>query len=365
MRRRGFISLLGSAAAWPLAASAQQSALPVVGFFRRGPPEAGASMLAAFRKGLSETGFVEGRNVQIEYRWMDIRDPMSEAAADLVRRKVDVIAAPGYSTGALAAKALTTTIPIVFSTSGDPVKLGLVTALNQPGGNVTGYTDMSSEIVPKEVGLLHELLPHATRFGVLVTPTYPYVDRVTTDAKSAAAAFGGQVDILLTDRPPDIDAAFTKLVQKRLDAFYIPDDSNLFGQRAQILTLAARHAVPAIYFSRDWAAAGGLMSYGPPSIEQGRQAGIYTGRILKGEKPSDLPVGRATRFEFIINLATARAMGVEVPPACRAGLRPSRQLSGVKRTPHFDQAAAAMTQRWGNRPASLWIAEDLGCCASG
>jgi putative tryptophan/tyrosine transport system substrate-binding protein len=314
MRRRDFIkAVVGSSVAWPLAARAQQPAMPVIGFFRRGPPEAGASMLAAFRKGLSETGFVEGRNVQIEYRWVDLRDPMSEGAADLVRRKVDVIAAPGNSTGARAAKALTTTIPIVFSTSGDPVKLGLVATLNQPGGNVTGYTDMSSEIVPKQIGLLHELLPRAMRFGVLVTPSYPYVDRVTTDAKSAAAAFGGQVDMLLTGEA-DIDKAFTELVQKRLDAFYVPDDARLFGQRAQILTLAARHAVPAIYFSRDWAAAGGLMSYGPPSIEQGRQAGIYTGRILKGEKPADLPVGRATRFEFIINLATARAMGVEVPP---------------------------------------------------
>jgi putative tryptophan/tyrosine transport system substrate-binding protein len=214
MRRRDFIkAVAGSSIAWPLAARAQQPAMPVVGFFRRGPPEAGASMLAAFRKGLSETGFVEGRNVQIEYRWVDLRDPMSEGAADLVRRNVDVIAAPGNSTGARAAKALTTTIPIVFSTSGDPVKLGLVATLNRPGGNVTGYTDMSSEIVPKQIGLLHELLPRAMRFGVLVTPAYPYVDRVTTDAKSAAAAFGGQVDILLTGEA-DIDKAFTELVQK-------------------------------------------------------------------------------------------------------------------------------------------------------
>jgi putative tryptophan/tyrosine transport system substrate-binding protein len=314
MRRRDFIKVVaGSAASWPLAVRAQQPSMPVVGFSRRGPPEAGASMLAAFRQGLSETGFVEGRNVQIEYRWVDPSRPLSEGAADLVRRKVDVIATPGNSTGARAAKALTTTIPIVFSTSGDPVKLGLVATLNQPGGNVTGYTDMGSEIVPKQIGLLHELLPRAMRFGVLVTPTYAYVDRVTTDAKSAAAAFGGQVDILLTGES-DIDKAFTELAQKRLDAFYVPDDGRLFGQRAQILMLAARHAVPAIYFSRDWATAGGLMSYGPPSIEQGRQAGIYTGRILKGEKPADLPVGRATRFEFIINLATARAIGVEVPP---------------------------------------------------
>jgi putative ABC transport system substrate-binding protein len=315
VKRRQFITLLGGVAAWPLAARAQQPAMPVVGFLRAGTPEGGAGMLAAFRKGLSETGFVEARNLAIEFRWgFDSRNRGSELAADLVRRKVDVIAAPGCSTCALAAKALTTTIPIVFSTSGDPVKLGLVGALNQPSGNVTGYTDLSSEIVPKEFGLLHELLPRATRFGVLARPNYVWFDRVMTDAKSAAAAFGGQVDSLLTDPEPDIDAAFRELVQKRLDAFLVPDDAGLFGRRAQILTLAARHAVPAIYFARDWATAGGLMSYGPPAIEQGRQAGIYTGRILKGEKPSDLPVSRATRFEFIINLATARAIGVEVPP---------------------------------------------------
>jgi putative ABC transport system substrate-binding protein len=318
MRRRAFLTLLGGAAAgWPLAARAQKPDVPVVGFLRPGPPEAAASMLAAFRKGLSETGFVEGRNLAIEFRWRDAHNQLSELAADLIRRKVDVIATPGSSLGALAAKALTTTIPIVFSTSGDPVKLGLVTNLNRPGGNVTGYTDMSSEIVPKQLGLLHELLPRATRFGVLMARGYPYFDRVTADAKSAAAVFGGQVDIPVIERERidrDLDAAFVELVQRRIEAFVIPDDAWLFGRQAQILTLAARHSIPAIYFSRDWAAAGGLMSYGPPATDQGRQAGIYTGRILKGEKPSDLPVGRAIRFEFTISLATARAIGVEVPP---------------------------------------------------
>ena len=322
MRRREFITLLGGTAAapsllWPLTARAQQAAMPVVGLLHAGTQEGGAGVLAAFRKGLSETGFVEGRNLAIEFRWgLGSPDRRSEAAADLIRRKVDVIAAPTCSTCALAAKALTKTIPIVFSTSIDPVKLGLVGALNQPGGNVTGFTDMGGEIVPKQFGLLHELLPRATRFGVLMGPSYVWFDRVITDAKSAVASFGGQVDTLLHAHGPerDIDAAFAELVQKRLDAFFVPDDARLFGRRAQILTLATRHAIPAIYFSRDWAAAGGLMSYGPPAIEQGRQAGIYTGRILKGEKPSDLPVTRATRFEFIINLATARAIGVEVPP---------------------------------------------------
>jgi putative tryptophan/tyrosine transport system substrate-binding protein len=319
MRRRDFIKAIAVVATtWPLAARAQQAAVPVVGFLRSGTPEGSASMLAAFRKGLSETGFVEGRNLAIEFRWRGPSDQLSELVADLIRRKVNVIATPGNSAGALAAKALTTTIPIIFSTSGDPVKLGLVTSLNRPGGNVTGYTDLSSEIVTKQLGLLHELLPHATRFGVLMTRGYPYVDRVTADAKLATTLFGGQVDIPIIERERtdhDIDAAFRELVQKRIDAILMPDDSWLFDRRSQILTLTARHSVPAIYFSRDWAAAGGLMSYGPPPTDQGRQAGIYTGRILKGEKPSDLPVGRATRFEFIINLATARVIGVDVPPA--------------------------------------------------
>jgi len=224
MKRREFITLVGGAAAWPLGAYAQQSELPVVGYLRPGPPDASVRMLAAFRKGLSETGFVEGRNLVIKFPWYS-RDQLSEAVADLVRRKVDVIAAPGNSLGALAAKALTATIPIVFSTSGDPVKLGLVADFNRPDGNVTGYTDMSSEIVSKQLGLLHELLPRAKRFGVLMTLGYPWFDRVTTDAKSAAAVFGGQVEIPSIGRESTehgIDAAFVELVQKRIDAFLMP-----------------------------------------------------------------------------------------------------------------------------------------------
>jgi putative tryptophan/tyrosine transport system substrate-binding protein len=314
MRRREFVGLVGGIAAWPLALRAQQPRVPVVGFLRGGTSAGAATMLAAFRKGLSETGFAEGHNLTIEFRWgLDDRDRQAEAAADMVRRKVDVIVAPGFSVAALAAKALTTTIPIVFTTSGDPVQLGLVASLNRPGGNVTGFTDMSSEIVPKQFGLLRELLPQSTRFGVLITRNYPYYDRMNTDAKSAAAAFGGQGEILLTSIEPDIDAAFAELVQKHIDAFAVPDDALLFGRQSQILTLAARRAIPGIYFSRDWAVAGGLMSYGPPATDQGRQAGIYVGRILKGEKPADLPVARSTRSEFVINLATARAIGVEVP----------------------------------------------------
>jgi putative tryptophan/tyrosine transport system substrate-binding protein len=315
MKRREFISLIGGvAAAWPLVAGAQQRRMPVIGFLRGGTAAGAANLLAAFRKGLSETGFVEGRNLTIEFRWgLDNRERQAEAAAEMVRRNVDVIVAPGFSVAALAAKALTTTIPIVFTTSGDPVQLGLVASLSRPDGNVTGFTDMSSEIIPKQFGLLHELLPRGRRFGVLITQNYPYRDRMITDARSGAAAFGGQGEIILTVMDPDLDGAFAEIKQKGIDAFAAPDDALLFGRQSQILTLAARHSVPGIYFSRDWAVAGGLMSYGPPATDQGRQAGIYVGRILKGEKPADLPVARSTRLEFVINLATARAIGIEVP----------------------------------------------------
>jgi putative ABC transport system substrate-binding protein len=316
MKRREFISLIGGAiATWPLTTSAQQRRVPVVGFLRGGAEAANTNLVAAFRKGLSETGFVEGRNLTIEFRWgLNSQELRAEAAAEMVRRNVDVIVAPGFSVGALAAKALTTTIPIVFTTSGDPVPLGLVASLNRPGGNVTGFTDMSSEIIPKQFGLLHELLPRGTRFGVLITRNYPYRDRMVSDAASGAATFGGQGEIILTGLDPDIDAAFAEMKQKGIDAFAVPDDALLFSRQSQVLTLAARHAVPGIYFSRDWAVAGGLMSYGPPATDQGRQAGIYVGRILKGERPIDLPVGRSSRLEFVINLATARALGIQVPP---------------------------------------------------
>ncbi len=320
MRRREFIVLIGGAAvASPPAARAQQSAMPVVGFIRADTPEVGAAVVAAFRKGLSEMGFIEGRNVAIEFRWArNDRDRMSELAADLIRRKVDVIAAPGSAVGALAAKALTTTIPIVFATGGDPVALGLVESLNRPGANVTGFTDMNSDILPKQLGLLHELFPAAARFGVLVTRTFAFADRVIKDAQMAAAVMGRQMEILFAGTDREIDAAFAEMVQKRVEAILVPDDVVLAGRRTQILTLAARHALPAIYSARNWADAGGLMSYGPLVNDQARQVGIYTGRILKGENPSDMPVARATTFEFVINMATARAIGVTVPPTMLA-----------------------------------------------
>jgi putative tryptophan/tyrosine transport system substrate-binding protein len=319
IRRREFITLLGGTAAWPLAARAQQLVTPTIGFLRPDTPAAAAEMLAAFRKGLSETGFVEGRNLAIEFRFaQNNRERQTELAADLIRRKVDVIAAPGSASGALAAKALTSTIPIVFSTSGDPIQIGLVASLNRPGGNVTGFTDMSSEIVPRQIGLLHELLPRATRFCVLATRTYPWIDRVIRDSKSSAASIGGQADAVFTDTDHEIDAAFADLSSRGFHAILVPDDAFFYGRQSQILTLAANHRMPTLYFSRTFAAAGGLLSYGPPATDQGRQAGIYTGRILRGEKPAELPVARATRFEFIINLAAARVIGLEVPPTLLA-----------------------------------------------
>jgi putative ABC transport system substrate-binding protein len=320
MQRREFISLLGGAAtAWPLAARAQQPAVPVVGYLNAGTPESNVSAVAAFRKGLSEMGFIEGRNLAIEFRWaQNIRDRLPELAADLVRRQVAVIATPRSALGAVAAKALTTTIPIVFSTGADPVQLGLVASLNRPGGNVTGFNDMTIELVPKRLGLLHQLLPRAARVAVILTHGFVFRDRVTKDAQSAAAAIGKPVDFLFAETDRDVDAAFAEMVQKRIDAFLVPEDVVFVDRQTQIVTLAARHALPAIYDTRAWAAGGGLMSYGPFVNDQARQAGIYTGRILKGEKPADLPVAQATRFEFVINLATARAIGIEVPPTLLA-----------------------------------------------
>jgi putative ABC transport system substrate-binding protein len=320
MQRRSFLALLGGAAAvWPIVGHAQQSAMPAVGYLTTGTPEANAGNVAAFRKGLSEMGFVEGRNLTIEFRWgQNDRNRLSELAADLVRRRVAAIATPNSARGGLAAKALTQTIPIVFGTSSDPVELGLVASLNRPGGNVTGFNDMGAELVQKQLGLLHELLPRAARFGVLVTRGYIFLDRVTKDAQSAAATIGKPAEIFFTDTDREVDAAFAQMTQRGISAFLVTDDGVLFGRHMQISTLAARHALPAVQASRAWAAAGGLMSYGPFMNDQARQVGIYTGRVLKGEKPADLPVVRATRFEFLINLATARAIGVEVPPTLLA-----------------------------------------------
>ncbi len=319
MKRREFIALLGGAVAWPLAARAQQPAMPVVGLLHAGSPEASANSVAAFRKGLSETGYVEGRNVPIEYRWAH-NDPdlARELAADLVRRRVAVIATPSNVGGALAAKALTATIPIVFSTVTDPVQAGLVASLNRPGGNVTGFASLGVEIGGKQLGILHELLPRATRVGVLVGPNPVITEPLVKEAQSAASAVGWQIEILTAGTNREIDTAFASLMQQRADALLVGPSTLFIERRVQLTTLATRYAVPTIYYGREFAEVGGLMSYGLSTTDRDRQVGIYTGRVLKGEKPADMPVTRTTKFEFVINLQTARTIDIEVPPTLLA-----------------------------------------------
>jgi putative ABC transport system substrate-binding protein len=319
MQRREFITLLGGAAAvWPLAARAQPG-VPTIGYISVGAQQAQGFGVAAFRKGLSEIGFIEGRNLAIEFRWaQNDRARLPELAADLIRRRVSVIASPGSALGAVAAQSQTNTIPIVFSTSSDPVPLGLVSSLNRPGGNVTGYNDMNVELGAKRLGLLHEMLPRARRFAMLVNPTNPYVESVVKDVIAAAATIGRPIEILYVGTDRELEAAFPDMVRRRAEALLLMPDVLLNARVSQILTLTARHAMPAIYAYRDSALAGGLMSYGPIATDQHRQVGIYTGRILKGEKAGDLPVARATKFEFIINLQSARAFDIEVPPTLLA-----------------------------------------------
>src|SRR5262245_16995410 len=320
VHRRSFLTLLGGApAAWPLAARAQQATVPVVGYLGNASPEATAHLVAAFRKGLSETGYVEGHNIAIEFRWTHNDDNrLPELAADLARRRVAAIAAPGSIAAALAAKAATATIPIVFSAGADPVQMGLVTSLNRPGGNITGVTTMNNELVGKRLGLLHELLPRAARFAVLVNANNPSSGSLIMEARAAAAAIGRQIEVLTVSTNGDIDAAFASLVQKRADALLVSPDPLFINRRVQLQSLAARYAVPAIYSLRENAEAGGLMSYGSSITDLFRQTGIYVGRILKGEKPSDLPVMRATKFEFVINLQTAKLLNLTIPPTLLA-----------------------------------------------
>ena len=275
--------------------------------------------MAAFRKGLSETGYVEGRNVAIEYRWArNEYDRLPELAADLVRRRVNVIVAIGGTPAVLAAKAATTTIPIVFGFGGDPVQTGLVASLSRPGGNITGVVTMNVELAAKRLGLLHELVPGATRFAVLLNPNSPASASPTRDALAAAAPAGWQIEFLAVATNSDLNTAFARLAERRADALMVIPELIFVSRRVQLLTLAARHAVPTIYPSREFAEAGGLMSYGSSFTDMHRQAGVYTGRILKGEKPADLPVMRPTTFEFVINLQTAQALGIDVPPTLLA-----------------------------------------------
>ena len=319
MRRREFILALGGAVAapsllWPRAARAQPPSIPIVGYVHSDSPQTAAGLLAAFREGLSETGYVEGQNVAIEYRWAENDlSRIPELVADLVRRRVAVIATPGSSAAALAAKAATTTIPIVFSLGLDPVQLGLVASLSRPGGNITGVNSMSNELVAKRLGLLHELLPTATHLGVLVNPQNPTTESLKKDVEAAATAIGPQIEFFTASTEAEIDTAFASLVQKRADALGVHPDNLFINRRVQLITLAARHAVPVIYALRPDAEAGGLMSYGTKLADAHRQAGVYTGRILKGAKPTDLPVVQPTKFEFVINLQTAKTIGLTVP----------------------------------------------------
>jgi putative tryptophan/tyrosine transport system substrate-binding protein len=312
--RRKFITLLGtSAAAWPLGAGAQQP-LPVIGFLNGQSPLEFAGFLAAFRQGLNETGYVEHRDVGIEYRWAQNQyDRLPAFAADLIRLRVSVIAAIGAVAAALAAKAATASIPIVFSNGGDPVKLGLVASFNRPGGNVTGVSFLTNELGSKRLQLLHELVPAATTIGFLVNPANPNSQFDTGEVRAAAGALGLHLHVENAGSDRAIDAAFASFAQQRVHAVFVAADGFFAVQRDQLAALAARHALPASYSGRDQVAAGGLMSYSPSATDAFRQAGIYTGRILKGEKPADLPVLQPTKFEFVINLKTAKALGLDVP----------------------------------------------------
>jgi len=307
MRRREFISLLGGTVAWPFTARAQQPAMPVVGFINAASAHGYAPELAAFLKGLGEAGYVEGRNVAIEYRWADGQnDRLPALAADLVHRQVAVIAAT-TTVAALAAKAATTTIPIVFESGGDPVELGLVTSLNRPGGNLTGVTQTNVEVTPKRLELLHEVLPTVRIMALLANPADPGIFEVTVrDVQAAARTLGLELHVLNASSVGDIDGIFAKLMQLQAGGLVI-------GGGEQLGALTVRHAIPAVFQYREFAAAGGLMSYGSDILDSYRLTGVYTGRILKGEKPADLPVQQATKVEFYINLKTAKALGITVP----------------------------------------------------
>jgi len=316
MRRREFITLLGgAAAAWPLAARGQQPAVPVVGVLSAEWPDSFADRLRAFRQGLSETGYVEGRNVAIEYRWAEGRnDRLPSLAAELVRRQVTVIAALGSTPAALVAKAASTTIPIVFYLGADPVEVGLVASLSRPGGNLTGVVTLNVEVGAKRLELLHEMVPTATIVALLVNPRNPTLaEALTRDSQAAARTPGLNLHVLHASSEREFDTAFASLVQLRAGALVIGADALFNSLSEQIAALTVRHAVPAIYQFREFTAAGGLMSYGSTVADTYRPLGVYTGRILKGEKPADLPVQQATRVELIINMKTAKALGLTVP----------------------------------------------------
>ena len=316
MKRRTFIAGIGSSAVWPLAARAQQLALPVVGFIHIGAADASPRDVAAFRKGLNETGYVEGQNVTVEYHLLENQSDSSPALiADLVRRRVAVIATSG-TRAAIAAKAATSTIPIVFGVGDDPVKLGLVASLARPGGNATGFNTFAREVVGKRLGLLHELVPKAARFAVLLNPANAnatITEAILRDVQEAARTVGLQIHALNASTSREIDAAFATLARERPDALFVGPDAFFSSRRVQLANLAARDRIPAAYGNRDFVEAGGLMSYGINFADTFRQVGVYTGSILKGAKPADLPVVQSTKFEFLINLNTANALGLTIP----------------------------------------------------
>ena len=315
IRRREFIVTLGGAAAWPLAVGAQQSAMPTVGFIRDGTADASARYLTAFRKGLSEVGLVEGQNMTVEYHWLEgHHDRLPALIADLVRRQVAVMATLG-NVPTLAAKAATTTIPIVFGVGDDPVRLGIVESFARPGGNATGINFLNQEVVSKRLRLLHELVPTAVRVAVLANPANASATETALRiVQEATPTIGLQIQILNATTIGEIDAAFATIERERPDALFVNGDAFFISRAVQFATLTARSRIPASYSLRDYVAVGGLMSYGTDFTEAFRQVGVYTGKILKGAKPADLPVTQSTKFELVINLQTARSLGIELPP---------------------------------------------------
>ena len=315
MRRREFIAGLGGAVAWPFSGHAQQPAMmPVIGFLSSASPGQDAGRLRGFRKGLSESGYIEGRNVGIEYRWAEEQnDRLPAMAADLVRRSVGVIVQAGQISGALAAKALTKTIPIVFLTGGDPVALGLVDSLNRPGGNVTGVVSLSTELEPKKLELLQGVIPSSKIVGVLINDTNPFAQSQSVRLQQAAHALGLTVLIVSASIEDDFEAVFAKLIEQRVGGLVIANDGLFISKPERLAALATRYALPTIFQFRTFAAAGGLMSYGGDLVDLYRLSGTYTGRILKGERPADLPVQQSTKVELIVNLKTAKALGINVP----------------------------------------------------
>jgi putative tryptophan/tyrosine transport system substrate-binding protein len=319
MKRRDFITLLGGAAvAWPLAARAQQPAMPVIGFLYGASPDPVAQRLRAFRQGLKDSGYVEGENVAIEYRWAESQfDRLPEMVADLIRRQVTVIAALN-TVAAVVAKAASTTIPIVFSSGEDPVRLGLVASLARPGGNATGINQVIGEVTAKRLGLLDELVPKAKRVGVLVNPADVLTETTLRDVQPAARAIGLQIQVVNASTSGEIDAAFAAFVREQVDALFIGPGGFFSSRRVHIANQAMRHGIPATYSQREYPEIGGLMSYGTKLTDTWRQVGIYTGRILKGAKPADLPVVQASKFELVINAQTARLLGLTIPPGVLA-----------------------------------------------